>query len=99
MDVLDNRTPAHKLIDRSSYCGEFEDFVDEVGYDFPDFGTDKLYEEQCPDCGDEILVRQDGKTDCECGHKEVLPCAQCPLHEVQLCDWNEDTRCTAFPKN
>ena len=55
-------------------------------------------QEVCPNCGMEVTIKTDGKSDCpECGHKEVLPCSMCRLAEEFKCDWNESTRCTAFP--
>ena len=63
-----------------------------------------LYEESetqevCPMCGVEVTIKTDGKSDCpECGQKEVLPCSMCRLADEFKCDWNTETRCTAFPK-
>jgi predicted RNA-binding Zn-ribbon protein involved in translation (DUF1610 family) len=55
-------------------------------------------QEVCPNCAVEVTIKTDGKSDCpECGHKEVLPCSMCRLAEEFKCDWNESTRCTAFP--
>ena len=77
----------------------FDKTVKDLRYDYTAFNTEVLETELCPECGNEIEVRQDGKTDCpECGHKEVLPCALCPLNDESLCDWNIDYRCSAFPK-
>jgi predicted RNA-binding Zn-ribbon protein involved in translation (DUF1610 family) len=68
-------------------------------YDYSEFWTKNMNTESCPKCGEEIEVTQDGRTPCpECGRKEVLPCAECPLSDLSLCDWNEDTICSAFPK-
>lgn len=68
--------------------------------DYEWFKTDKSTNyECCPECGSEQEITQDGKSDCsECGHKEILPCACCPLSDISLCDWDEKTRCSAFPK-
>ncbi len=56
-------------------------------------------QEVCPNCGIEVTISTDGKSSCsECGHKEVLPCSQCKLSDEFKCDWNEETICTAFPR-
>lgn len=56
-------------------------------------------QEICPECGVEVSVQTNGKSDCpKCGHKEILPCSQCKLLDEDKCDWNEETRCSAFPK-
>ena len=73
--------------------------MSKLEYDYSEFKTEELCTECCPDCGDELEIKQDGSTDCpECGHPEVLPCSQCPLNDLYLCDWNKETRCSAFPK-
>ncbi|HBZ37716.1 MAG TPA: hypothetical protein DEO59_04290 [Balneola sp.] len=68
--------------------------------DWSEFMTPALDTECCPDCGDEVEIRQDGKSNCpECGHKNVLPCANCPiLATFFVCDWDEKTHCSVFPK-
>jgi len=54
--------------------------------------------EPCPDCGCEVKILSHGKSNCtECGHKQMLPCADCPKLENFTCDWNEKTRCSEFP--
>lgn len=63
----------------------------------------KIFEEStpegCPNCSGETEVSVDGTTPCQyCGHKDVLPCSLCSLYNEGLCDWNEKTRCTPFPK-
>ena len=45
--------------------------------------------EACPECGEEITVRCDGKTTCpHCGQKNVLPCAVCTSYNGMMCDSN-----------
>ena len=54
--------------------------------------------EPCPDCGCEVEILSHGKSNCtECGHKQMLPYADCPKLENFTCDWNEKTRCSEFP--
>ena len=64
--------------------------------------------EPCPECGSEVDITCDGKTDCpECGEKNILPCMECKLANdyynedggsaMGPCDWYEDTGCTPFP--
>ena len=55
--------------------------------------------EPCPDCGHEVDILSNGKSNCpDCGHKQVLPCADCPRKENFTCDWkNSKTRCSEFP--
>ena len=61
------------------------------------FGTEHLEAEVCPECGDEVKVKQDGTSSCpSCGHKHVLPCNNCPLLELDICDWSDTSRCTPF---
>jgi hypothetical protein len=82
----------------------------ELQYDWSDFMTPQLGTECCPNCGHEQEVRQDGKSDCSnpavlkiskspcCSHKNILPCANCPLHiEFTFCDWTPEKHCTPFP--
>ena len=73
---------------------------EEFTYDWTKFMTSALDVECCPNCGDEVEIRQDGKSNCpECGHKNVLPCANCPiLATFFVCDWDEKTHCSVFPK-
>jgi hypothetical protein len=72
---------------------------DALSWDYSKLWTDAKCDEGCPECGCDAEITQDGKSDCsECGHKEVLPCSVCPLSDLQLCDWNEETRCSPFPK-
>jgi len=55
--------------------------------------------EPCSECGCEVQITTDGKSSClECGKKAMLPCSICKLAEKDKCDWNEQTRCTAFPE-
>ena len=54
--------------------------------------------EPCPDCGNEVDILSNGKSNCpDCGHKQVLPCADCPRLVNSTCDWNTKTRCSEFP--
>ena len=71
----------------------------DLEYDYPGFYTKETTYEGCPYCADDVIITQDGKSDCpECGRKEVLPCSQCPLMDMQICDWTPENRCSAFPK-
>jgi len=66
--------------------------------DYKSFGTAEYEPECCPDCACEVEVKQNGKSTCDkCGHKNILPCARCPLNDMSLCDWDEKTKCSAFP--
>lgn len=74
--------------------------VKDLKYDYTDFNTEALNTEICPECGYEIEVMQNGKSNCpHCGHKEVLPCALCPLNDLSICNWDVETRCSAFPRS
>lgn len=69
----------------------------ELKYDYDEFMTEELTTEPCPDCGMEIEIKQDGTSSCpECGHKNVLPCAVCPLRDFYVCDWGDEEICTPF---
>jgi len=73
--------------------------TDDLIYDYSDFNTEAINTECCPECGCENEIMQNGKSNCkECGHKKILPCAECPLNDLSLCDWDEKTQCSAFPK-
>ena len=73
--------------------------VKDLKYCYEDFNTKALNDEPCPECGCEVLIMQNGESDCsECGHKKILPCAECPLNDIGECDWNKETLCSAFPK-
>ena len=78
-----------------------EDFgvePEELEWDYSTFWTDEKRIEVCPNCTEEVEITLDGKTDCPlCEHKEVLPCMDCPLNNLSLCDWDDKTRCSAFP--
>tara|TARA_Y100000592_G_scaffold69020_1_gene107290 strand:+ start:123 stop:566 length:444 start_codon:yes stop_codon:yes gene_type:complete len=87
-----------QLVERSGGMNWF-DFTNEFTYDFWDFYTEETVTETCPECDHEVDIMQNGKSDCpKCGHKEVLPCSNCPLLVMSKCDWNSETRCSAFPK-
>jgi hypothetical protein len=74
--------------------------IEDLIYDYSDFKTEASAIEGCPECTCENEIKQDGTSDCEeCGHKEVLPCSECPLNDLSLlCDWDKETRCSPFPK-
>jgi predicted RNA-binding Zn-ribbon protein involved in translation (DUF1610 family) len=78
-----------------------EDFgvePEDLEWNYSTFWTDEKCIEYCSNCETEVEITEDGKTDCPvCGDKEVLPCMLCPLHDLSLCDWDEETRCSAFP--
>jgi len=54
--------------------------------------------EPCPYCGCEVVISGDGTSSCSaCGHPDVLPCTECCIvNDMEMCDWNPDTRCTPF---
>lgn len=86
-----------QLVEDSGNISWF-DFLNEFEYDFWDFYTKETVSECCPECNNEVDIMQNGKSNCpECGHKEVLPCSNCPLLVIGKCDWNPETRCSAFP--
>lgn len=81
--------------------------IDDSVYDTSFISDDDTYE-PCPDCGIEIEITCDGKSDCPaCGHPNVLPCHECRVLNDYYdddggsapgpCDWDEDTGCTPFP--
>jgi hypothetical protein len=64
------------------------------------FISDDWTHECCPNCASEVEIKCTGKSVCsECGHKDVLPCNICYEMNDYLCDWNDQTRCTPFPKD
>ena len=82
-----------------SVLSKFGKSLNDVAWTYEDFKTSAKALECCPECGAEVEITQDAKSDCsECGHKEVLPCSGCPLLELAKCDWNEKSRCSMFPK-
>ena len=89
-----NKEQLNSLLDDFGLTGS------EFQYDWSEFMTPTLEAEWCPHCSSEVEIRQDGKSSCsECGHKNLLPCANCPIHaEFFVCDWDEKTRCSVFPR-
>ena len=56
-------------------------------------------DEPCPNCGDEVEINLDGKSECpNCGHKNILPCSVCELGYNYECDWSFFNHCSPFPK-
>lgn len=52
--------------------------------------------EICPHCDNEVEIMAHEPTHCSECDKVILPCSTCKV--VDNCDWNEDTRCSQYPK-
>ena len=53
--------------------------------------------EVCPHCDNEVEIPEDKPSNCPKCNEIILPCSACKLLQQGKCDWDKNTRCSAFP--